>query len=169
MSIVKLKTATKTPETGDDAVRETVARMIAEIETGREEKAREYARTLDGWEDEIVVSKETIARAAEKVPQALKDDIRFAYDRVRGFAEAQLGSMKDVEIELFPGLRTGQKLIPMDTAGCYVPGGRYSHVASVLMSGLVEWGGPDEGSHLETQPYPYRGDGPLLHHALRVL
>ena len=134
MSIVKLKTATKTPETGDDAVRETVARMIAEIETGREEKAREYARTLDGWEDEIVVSKETIARAAEKVPQALKDDIRFAYDRVRGFAEAQLGSMKDVEIELFPGLRTGQKLIPMDTAGCYVPGGRYSHVASVLMS-----------------------------------
>jgi sulfopropanediol 3-dehydrogenase len=61
-------------------------------------------------------------------------DIRFAYDRVSGFAEAQLASMREFDTELSPGLVAGQRLIPVDTAGCYVPGGRYAHIASAIMS-----------------------------------
>ena len=68
------------------------------------------------------------------MPQQLKDDLRFAHDRIRGFAERQKASMSEFEAELSPGLWAGQKLIPMDCAGCYVPGGRYAHVASAIMS-----------------------------------
>ena len=64
----------------------------------------------------------------------MKDDIQFAYDRVRGFAEKQREALIDFEVELSPGLFAGQKQIPVATAGCYIPGGRYSHVASAVMS-----------------------------------
>jgi sulfopropanediol 3-dehydrogenase len=134
MTIEFLKRAEKKPETGEADVQALVGGMIQEIETEGEAKVREYAKKLDRWEGEIVVPKETIAEAASKVPQSLKDDIRFAHERVRAFAQAQRDSLLEFESELYPGLRTGQKLIPMTTAGCYVPGGRYAHVASAIMS-----------------------------------
>jgi sulfopropanediol 3-dehydrogenase len=134
MAVQYLKKASKTAATGEDETRKIVAGMLSEIEEGGEDKAREYGVKLDKWDGEIVVSKEAIEAAAAKVPQQLKDDLRFAYDRVRGFAEAQLKSIQAFETELSPGLWAGQKLIPMDTAGCYVPGGRYAHVASAIMS-----------------------------------
>jgi sulfopropanediol 3-dehydrogenase len=134
MAVQYLKKASKTAATGEDETRRIVAGMLSEIEAGGEEKAREYGVKLDKWDGEIVVSKESIEAAAARVPQQLKDDLRFAYDRVRGFAEEQLKSIREFETELSPGLWAGQKLIPMDTAGCYVPGGRYAHVASAIMS-----------------------------------
>jgi sulfopropanediol 3-dehydrogenase len=134
MAVQYLKKASKTAATGEDETRRIVAGMLSEIEAGGEEKAREYGVKLDKWDGEIVVSKESIKAAAARVPQQLKDDLRFAYDRVRGFAEEQLKSIREFETELSPGLWAGQKLIPMDTAGCYVPGGRYAHVASAIMS-----------------------------------
>jgi len=134
MSVQYLKKASKTAATGEDETRKIVAGMLSEIEAGGEDKAREYGVKLDKWDGEIVVSKESIEAAAARVPQQLKDDLRFAYDRVRGFAEEQLKSIQEFETELSPGLWAGQKLIPMDTAGCYVPGGRYAHVASAIMS-----------------------------------
>jgi len=134
MAVQYLKKASKTAATGEDETRKIVAGMLSEIEEGGEDKAREYGVKLDKWDGEIVVSKESIEAAAAKVPQQLKDDLRFAYDRVRGFAEEQLKSIREFETELSPGLWAGQKLIPMDTAGCYVPGGRYAHVASAIMS-----------------------------------
>ncbi len=134
MTIEYLKKAAKTPATGEDETRETVAAMLSEIEAGGEDKAREYGEKLDGWNGDIVAGKDAIAASAEKVPNQLKDDLRFAYDRVRSFAEQQKNSFGEFETELSPGLWAGQRLIPMETAGCYVPGGRYAHVASAIMS-----------------------------------
>jgi sulfopropanediol 3-dehydrogenase len=68
------------------------------------------------------------------VPEALKDDIRFAYTNIRRFAEAQKATLTECEIEVMDGLIAGQKLIPVSSAGCYVPGGRYSHISSALMT-----------------------------------
>ncbi len=135
MTIEYIKKAAKTSATGEDDTREIVIKMLRDIEEGGEEKALEYAKQLDGWDQgSPVVTREQIDAAKEKVPQQLKDDIQFAYDRVSGFAKQQRDSMKEFEVELSPGLFAGQKLIPMTTAGCYVPGGRYAHIASAIMS-----------------------------------
>ena len=81
-----------------------------------------------------MVSREQIEAAKAEVPEQLKRDIQFAYERVSKFARAQRDSIGQFEVELSPGLFAGQKLIPMETAGCYVPGGRYAHIASAIMS-----------------------------------
>ncbi len=134
MPVEYLKKALNTAATDDRQVGKTVADMLAAVEAGGEEQAIAFAREFDRWDGDIVVSTEAIAAAADRVPQRLRDDIRFAHDRVRGFAEAQLASLSEFEVELQPGLRAGQKLIPVQAAGCYVPGGRYCHVASAIMS-----------------------------------
>ena len=134
MSIEYLKKATKKSSTGEDQTRETVTRILKEIEENGEKKACDYGVQLDGWDGEINVSRETIEESANKVPQQLKDDLKFAYDRIFGFACKQMDSIQEFNVELSPGLWAGQKLIPMNTAGCYVPGGRYAHVASAIMS-----------------------------------
>ncbi|MEO0822770.1 MAG: histidinol dehydrogenase [Pseudomonadota bacterium] len=134
MAIDYLKKATRTPETGSDDTRAVVERMLGEIEKDGEDAVLRYSRDLDGYVGDPVVSREAIEAAAASVPQRLKDDIRFAYDRVRRFAEAQKASITEFETELSPGLWAGQKLIPIETAGAYVPGGRYAHVASAIMS-----------------------------------
>ena len=134
MAIDFLKKAAKTPQTGEDDTRRIVTEMLAAIESGGEDKVREYAETLDHYTGNIVVTPEEIAAASAKVSDQLKDDIRFAYDRVRDFAEKQRDSTVEFESEIASGLFCGQRLIPMETAGCYVPGGRYAHVASAVMS-----------------------------------
>jgi sulfopropanediol 3-dehydrogenase len=134
MSIEIVKKASKTPATGEDDTAQIVRTMLQEIEEGGEEKAREYAQKLDGWEKEIILSRAEIDAAIALVPEQTKLDIQFSHQRVKGFAEAQLASMSEFEAELSPGLFAGQRLIPVNTAGCYVPGGRYAHIASAIMS-----------------------------------
>ena len=134
MAITYLKKAEKTPQTGTDETRRIVETMLAKIESEGESAAITYGRELDGYEGDIVVPADVIAAAGDKISQQLKDDIRFSYDRVTAFAEAQKQSIQEFETELSPGLWAGQKLIPIETAGCYVPGGRYAHVASAIMS-----------------------------------
>lgn len=134
MTVEYLKKASKTSATGEDDTRRIVSEMLADIEAGGEDRVRHYASSLDGWTGDIVVSRDEIAAAADKVPQRLRDDLQFAHERVRKFAEAQRASLSEFETELSPGLFAGQKLIPVNTAGCYIPGGRYSHVASAIMS-----------------------------------
>ncbi|UCH40861.1 MAG: histidinol dehydrogenase, partial [Gammaproteobacteria bacterium] len=135
MAIEYIKKAAKTAATGEDDTRDIVIKMLKEIEAGGEEKALEYAKQLDGWEGgNPVMTREQIEAAKAKVSQQEKDDIQFAYDRVSKFAQHQRDSMVEFETELSPGLFAGQKLIPMTTAGCYVPGGRYAHIASAIMS-----------------------------------
>ena len=134
MSTEYLKKASKTATTGEENTREIVSTMLAEIEAGGEDKAREYAEKLDNWTGNIVVTQEEIAAARARVPQTVKDDIQFAYDRVRKFATKQREALIDFEVELSPGLFAAQRQLPVTTAGCYVPGGRYSHAASAVMS-----------------------------------
>ncbi len=132
--MIYLKKADKSPTTGEEDTRRIVQDMLAKIENGGEDMAREYAENLDKWTGDIIVTPEEIAAAGERLSQRARDDIHFAYDRVKKFAEAQLASMQEFETELSPGLIAGQKLIPVHTAGCYVPGGRYAHIASAIMS-----------------------------------
>ena len=134
MSVQFLKKASKTPASEEENTRKIVQEMLAQIEGGGEEKVREYSQQLDGWDGEILVSAESIEAAAAKVSDQLKSDLQFAHERVRTFAEKQRESMVEFEAELSPGVWAGQKLIPMACAGCYVPGGRYAHVASAIMS-----------------------------------
>ena len=134
MAIEVIKKAIKTPATGEDDTARIVVDMLQDIEEGGEAKAREYARKLDGWDKEIVLTRDEIDAAIEKVPEQTKRDIQFSHARVKAFAEAQLASMTEFETELSPGLFAGQRLIPVNTAGCYVPGGRYAHIASAIMS-----------------------------------
>ncbi|MEC9369335.1 MAG: histidinol dehydrogenase [Pseudomonadota bacterium] len=129
-----LKKAAKTAASGEEDVRAQVAAMLAEIEAGGEDKAREYASRFDKWDGEIVVSPQARKAAAKQVPDKLKTDIRFSHEQVRRFAEAQRAAIRDVETELSPGLIAGHRNIPVTTAGCYVPGGRYAHIASAIMS-----------------------------------
>ena len=118
----------------DEETRAVVREMLERIEQRGEEAVREYAAKLDGWSGEIVVPRSEIARMTSGLSQSAKDDVAFAVDRVRRFAEAQRESLHEFEIELSPGLRAGQRLIPVNCAGCYVPTGRYAHVASAYMS-----------------------------------
>lgn len=134
MAIEFLKKADKSATTGEDDTRKIVATMLSDIEAGGEQKAIEYATKLDNYSGNIVVTSDEIEAATAKLSQQVKDDIQFAYDRVRGFAEKQRAALVDFEVELSPGLFAGQKQIPVQTAGCYVPGGRYAHVASAIMS-----------------------------------
>lgn len=134
MAIRYLKQASHTPRSGEDETRAVVAKMLEAIERGGEEVATAYSTELDRYEGDIVVGPEAVAAAADKVPSRLKDDLQFSHDRVRTFAERQRASITEFEAELSPGLWAGQKLIPVSTAGCYVPGGRYAHVASAIMS-----------------------------------
>jgi len=134
MSIEIVKKASKTPATGEDDTALIVRNMLQEIEQGGEAKACEYAKKLDGWDQDIVLSRAEIDAAIALVPEQAKQDIQFSHARVKAFAEAQLASMTEFETELSPGLFAGQRLIPVNTAGCYVPGGRYAHIASAIMS-----------------------------------
>jgi sulfopropanediol 3-dehydrogenase len=129
-----LKKAVKTPETNQHDVRAVVAKMLAEIEVGGDAAAQKFARELDKWDGPIIVSPQERAAAAALVPDRLKADIGFAHNNVRRFAEAQRATVTDCTIEILPGLMAGQKQIPVSAAGCYVPGGRYSHVASAIMT-----------------------------------
>ncbi|MGF1527960.1 MAG: histidinol dehydrogenase [Candidatus Competibacterales bacterium] len=134
MTVEYLKRAAKksTDDAGD--VRATVQAILDEIEAGGDEAALRYAAKFDKYEGNIALTRDEIDAAAALVPQKLKDDIKFAWDNVRRFAEAQKASIRDVEIEVVPGLVAGQKAIPCQAAGCYAPGGRYSHIASALMT-----------------------------------
>ncbi|MEM1421346.1 MAG: histidinol dehydrogenase [Pseudomonadota bacterium] len=134
MTVEYLKKAAKksTDDAGD--VRATVQAILDEIEAGGDAAAMKYAAKFDRYEGNVVLTRDEIDAAAAAVPQKLKDDIRFAYDNVRRFAEVQKQTIQDVEVEILPGLMAGQKAIPCRAAGCYAPGGRYSHIASALMT-----------------------------------
>ncbi|MCR9122418.1 MAG: histidinol dehydrogenase [Phyllobacteriaceae bacterium] len=134
MAITYLKRAARSPEADAGETKARVETMLAEIDAGGEDVALRFARQFDRWEGDIVVSRDAIDRAHEELDPQLKADIAFAHDNIRRFAEAQLATIQPAEIEVQPGFRAGQKHIPVSSAGCYVPGGRYSHVASAIMT-----------------------------------
>ncbi len=134
MTVEYLKRAAKTALAEAESVSDTVKTILDEIEQGGEAVARQYAAQFDQYNGPLMLDEEDIAAASAKVSQKLKDDIAFAHDNVRRFAERQRETMQDMEMEIVPGLIAGQRLIPVSSAGCYVPGGRYSHIASAIMT-----------------------------------
>jgi sulfopropanediol 3-dehydrogenase len=168
MAIRYLKKAAKTPETEADAARKVAEEMLAGIERGGEQAVREYAQRLDGWTGPIVASPEDIERRTREIPEARRWDIEFATERVRRFAQAQRASVREFSFAVQPGLTAGQRLIPVNVAGCYVPTGRYAHIASAYM-GIVT-------AKAAGVPFvvacstPYRGEGihPEVLYAMKV-
>ena len=134
MTTTYIKKATKTAQTGSDETAKTVNDMLAALEQGGEQSVKDYCAKFDNWEGDILVSREDIEKASKSLPESVKQDIQFAHARVSDFAKHQRDSMLEFEVELMEGLVTGQKLVPVQTAGCYVPGGRYAHAASAIMS-----------------------------------
>lgn len=129
-----LKKASNDAEQARHDLQAEVQKMLNELESGGDATAAELARRFDGWDGPALVSDEDLEAAQRSVPDRLKDDIRFAHDNIRRFAEAQKATIADCEIEVQPGFRAGQRHIPVSAAGCYVPGGRYSHIASAIMT-----------------------------------
>ncbi|MEO0701557.1 MAG: histidinol dehydrogenase [Pseudomonadota bacterium] len=129
-----LKKATLTASSGASDVHETVQTILNDIEAGGDAKALEYAAKFDQYEGNVLLTAEEIEAASALVPEKIKADIRFSHANVKRFAEAQKATLKNVEVEVVPGMIAGQKTIPVDAAGCYVPGGRYSHIASAIMT-----------------------------------
>ena len=134
MSIEYLKKATLTAKSDSTEVNNIVKNILADIEKGGDSAALKYATKFDNYDGNVELTYNDIEAASALVPQKLKDDIQFAQDNVRRFAEAQKATITDLEFEIQPGLIAGQKSIPVDTAGCYIPGGRYSHIASAIMT-----------------------------------
>ncbi len=134
MALAYLKKATLTAQSGASDVQDIVQGILSDIEKGGDAKALEYAAKFDKYDGNVILTAEEIAAAAALVPQKLKEDIQFAHDNVKRFAEAQKATVSDIEYEIVPGFIAGQKAIPVDAAGCYVPGGRYSHIASAIMT-----------------------------------
>jgi len=129
-----LKKAAKTAESNSLKIRETVQELLADIEHRGEQAVVELAQKFDGWQGPFILSDEKKQRLIAEVPENIKADIRFAHEQVYSFAQAQRASLTEFEVENFPGVKLGQKIIPMDVAGCYVPGGRFAHACSAIMS-----------------------------------
>ena len=135
MTISYIKKANKTASSDEVETRQKVQEVLNEIESKRDEGIKEISRKFDKYEGDVIISQEKIEEVIKSLDQKVKDDVQFSYDRVRSFAEHQLKHLNnDFEVELSPGLYAGQKLIPVNSVGCYVPGGRYNNIASAIMS-----------------------------------
>ena len=116
-------------------VQTIVENIIGEIEKNGDDAVRKYSETFDKWTPESFrLSKEDIAACYDELSEQVISDIRWAQTQVRNFAQIQRDSMKDVEVETLSGVTLGHKHIPMESVGCYVPGGKYPLVASAHMS-----------------------------------
>ena len=133
MTITTLKKAGKTPEIETATAQTVVADMRAEIGARGEAAVRAYAKSLDHWDGEIVLSRAEIDRRAAEVPAPVRRDIDFAIEQVSAFAAAQRASMHAFSVGLHPGVTAGQRVLPVNVAGCYAPAGRYAHIASAYM------------------------------------
>ncbi|MEO5697288.1 MAG: histidinol dehydrogenase [Burkholderiaceae bacterium] len=134
MTITYLKKAAKTPESESATAQQVVGEMLKTIESGGEAAVREYAKALDHWSGDIVMSAAQIDAAIADVPAGVRADIDFAVKQVHDFALAQKASIVDVAVPLHPGVTAGQKVLPVNVVGCYAPAGRYAHIASAYMT-----------------------------------
>ncbi|HBQ2314140.1 TPA: histidinol dehydrogenase [Klebsiella variicola] len=133
MSVTWLKKATKSPESNTAEARQVVEEMLATIKSQGEDAVRQYARKLDNWKGDIILTPEQIAMQVRDVPAEVRKDIDYAIEQVYTFACAQRESIQDFEVTLPSGLVAGQKVLPVTTVGCYAPAGRYAHIASAYM------------------------------------
>jgi len=122
-------------EEADAQVRSVVEQTITQVKERGDAAVRELSEKFDKWSPECFrLSDAQIEEIMASLPAETINDIKFAQAQVRNFAEAQRASMQDVEVETLPGVTLGHKHIPVNSVGCYVPGGRYPMVASAHMS-----------------------------------
>ncbi|HTD90285.1 MAG TPA: histidinol dehydrogenase [Burkholderiales bacterium] len=119
----------------DLKVRQTVESILADVKKRGDVAVRELSQQFDKWSPaSFKLSPAELDVIMAKVPQSTVDDIKFAQTQIRNFAQHQRAALKDIEVETLPGVKLGHKNIPVDSVGCYVPGGRYPMVASAHMS-----------------------------------
>jgi sulfopropanediol 3-dehydrogenase len=119
----------------DQKVRETVEQILAQVEDKKDQAIRELSKKFDNWDPpSFKLTPQDIERAISQVAKRDLDDIRFAQAQVRNFAQKQRETLRDLEVETLPGVVLGHRHIPVNSIGCYVPGGRYPMVASAHMS-----------------------------------
>jgi sulfopropanediol 3-dehydrogenase len=119
-------------------VRATVETILADIESRGDEAVREYSKKFDNWDPpSFKLSEREIQGCIEAMSARDIDDIKFAQTQIRNFAQIQRDALKDVEVETLPGVILGHKNIPINSVGCYVPGGKYPLLASAHMTVLT--------------------------------
>src|SRR5713226_822176 len=132
---IKTGQSAETKAENSAQVRKTVEGILADIAARGEAAVREYSEKFDKWSPaSFRLSENEIAECVRELPQQVIDDIRFAQEQIRNFALKQRAALQDVEVETIPGVVLGHKNIPVNSVGCYVPGGRYPMVASAHMS-----------------------------------
>ncbi|MFT4267749.1 MAG: histidinol dehydrogenase [Xenophilus sp.] len=136
---IKTAQATRSTRDGQDAqVRQTVETLLTDIERRGDEAVREYSAKFDRWSPEAFrLSPEQIEACVAALPAQALADIKFAQAQIRRFAQIQKSTLHDVEIETLPGVVLGHRNIPVNSVGCYIPGGKYPLIASAHMSVLT--------------------------------
>ncbi|RSN68964.1 histidinol dehydrogenase [Actinomadura sp. WAC 06369] len=142
----------------DPRVAETVARVIADVRAGGDEAVRRHSRQFDSWAPpSFRLGPAEVAKIVSAVPETVLDDLRFVQRQVRDFARAQRESIVDFEVETLPGVVLGQRSLPVEASGAYVPGGRYPLTASAHMTVLTA---KVAGVDRVAATTPPLGDGP---------
>ncbi len=130
---LKRRIAQEVTDEMERKVRETVQAILADVKKRGDAAVREYSERFDKWAPKKLSQPEIQAILGRVKPETLKD-IEFAQAQIRRFAEHQKAALRDIEVETLPGVRLGHRNIPVESVGCYVPGGRYPMVASAHMS-----------------------------------
>src|ERR1039457_7250688 len=118
----------------DAKVRETVEGILAQVDERKDAAIRELSEKFDKWSPkDFRLTPQEVEKAISQVRKRDLEDIKFAQAQVRNFAQKQRDSMHDLEVETLPGVVLGHRHIPVNSIGCYVPGGRYPMVASAPM------------------------------------
>ena len=119
----------------DDRIRHTVEEILNAVSQRGDDAVREYSEKFDGWlPNEFLLSPDTIQGCIDQLGEQAISDIQFAQEQIRNFAKIQKDALRDVEQETLPGVFLGHKNIPVNSVGCYVPGGKYPLLASAHMS-----------------------------------
>jgi sulfopropanediol 3-dehydrogenase len=134
MAVTYLKKADKNPSTETATAQRVASEMLQKIREGGEDAVRRYAKELDQWTGEILMSDAEINSALAEVPASIRQDIDFAVRQVYDFAVAQRNSIQNFAVEVHKGVTAGQRVIPVNVVGCYAPAGRYAHIASAYMT-----------------------------------
>ncbi len=136
--IIKQGATEETKTEADRQTRHTVEAILEDIQARGDTAVRDLSIKFDKWDPpSFRLRPDEITSLMNTLPTQVIEDIKFAQAQIRRFAEAQKSALRDVEIETLPGIRLGHKNIPVDSVGCYVPGGRYPMVASAHMSVLT--------------------------------
>ena len=132
--IKKSKSSVSKSDDNED-IKITVESIISDIRENGDQALRTYSTKFDKWNPKtFLLTRDEVTSAQSKLSKSQIEDIKFAQKQIKNFAEHQLGTIKDLEVETLPGVFLGHKNIPVNSVGCYVPGGRYPMVASAHMS-----------------------------------